>query len=169
MVRGRSRRVSAALAVVALAWTTLPSVARAEVLASWSGRVFQSDRATPRPDVVVSLFDAGGARVVRSAPSSADGTFTLEVAAADAYGLRVEAPEGVFVAAEPVRLVPGSNPPTALALSAFPVHAKNEQGLGQGDPSRVTEYVMAGIVSLAALLVILEITDEEDEAPASVF
>jgi hypothetical protein len=58
----------------------------------------------------------------------------------------------------------------ALTLTAGPVHASQQQGLGGGDGfSSRTEYIIAGVIGLAALLVINEVIDDDSESSPSVF
>jgi hypothetical protein len=167
MAPGRFRTIAAATLSVALVWVCSMPVTPAESVASWGGRVFAADRITPREGVVVSLADGPGERTVRAAPTRADGAFTIDGAPTGTYRLKVETPEGVFVSSEPVKLEAGTNTPMALALNPAPINAKQEYGLGEGEVSRTTEYLIAGGISLFALLVILQITDDDNERIAT--
>ena len=167
MAPGRFRSIAAATLSVALVWVFATPMTPAGALASWGGRVFESDRTTPREGVVVSLADGPGDMTVRAKPTRADGAFTIDGAPTGSYRLKVETPEGVFVSSEPVKLEAGTNTPMALALNPS-FNATQEQGLGSGEVSQTTEYIIAGAVSLFALLVILEITDEDNQPNATV-
>jgi hypothetical protein len=167
MAPGRFRSIAAATSCVALVWVFSTPVTPAGAVASWGGRVFESDRITPRAGVVVSLADGPDEQSFRAEPTRTDGSFTIDGAATGTYRLRVETPEGVFVSSEPVKLEAGENTPMALALNPGAFNAKQEQGLGNGEMSQTTEYLIAGGISLFALLVILQITDDDDEENAT--
>jgi hypothetical protein len=167
MAPGRIRSIAAAILSVALVWVFSAPMTPAGAVASWGGRVFESDRITPREGVVVSLAEGPGETTLRAEPTRADGTFTIDGAPTGTYRLKVETPEGVFVSSEPVELSAGANTPMALALNPGAFNAKREQGLGNGNVSSMTEYLIAGGVSLFALLVILEITEDDDETNAT--
>ena len=169
MSAGSLRHLAATSAIVTLVWVASTPVTPAGTLASWGGRVFQTDRRAPRAGVVVELVASDGHGRVRSEPTRADGAFTIEGAPAGKYTLHVETPEGVFVSSEPFQLQPGPNPPMALALKARPFDAKQEHGLGGEDVSRTTEIVLAGVVSLIALGIYFLVTDDESETSGSVF
>jgi len=168
MKPSRMRSLWACCSTFVLVWATSAPLASAEPLASFSGRVFQTDRAAPRAGVVVSLIDESGARVAESLPSRTDGSFDVGGPHAGSYAVRVEAPEGVFVAAERIRLAQGANPPMALELRQARLSAAEKQGFGQPAGSRTTEYIIAGVVALAGLFVIFELSDDDDEEPATV-
>jgi hypothetical protein len=170
MAPGRFRSLAASTAIAALVWYLSVPLTPAGSLASWGGRVFESDRATPREGVVVSLADGQGERTVRSTPTRKDGAFAIDEAPVGTYHLAVETSEGVFLSSEPLQLRAGTNPPMALTLTAGPVHASQQQGLGGGDGfSSRTEYIIAGVIGLAALLVINEVIDDDSESSPSVF
>ena len=167
MRRGLVRSLWAWCSTFALVWATSGPLGSAGSLASFSGRVFQTDRAAPRAGVVVSLTDESGARVAESLPTRADGSFDVGGPRAGSYTVHVEAPEGVFVAAERVQLAGGANPPMALELRAARLDATDKQGFGSPAASRTTEYIVAGVVALAGLFVIFELSDDDDEEPAT--
>src|SRR5262245_17052022 len=98
MTSSRMRSRWAWCSTFALVWATSAPIASAQPLASFSGRVFQANRAAPRSGVVVSLTDEGGVRVAESLPTRADGSFDVGGPHAGSYAVRVETPEGVFVA-----------------------------------------------------------------------
>ncbi len=170
MTAGRFQRVLAAAAIPLLLGGPGAQAAGAGSLrASWSGRVIAADRSTPRAGVVVGLVDGAGAYRARSLPTRADGAFAIDDVPPGTFGLRVEAPEGVFVSSAEMTLAPGTNAPMALALGPGSIQAKREQGLGSAEVSRTTEYIFAGAVTLLGLFVIFEITGDENETDASVF
>ena len=69
-----------------------------------------------------------------------------------------------------VELRAGTNPPLALTLAPGAVSASEKQGFGEGDGfSRRTQYLIAGGLGLAALLIINEINDDDSESAPSVF
>jgi hypothetical protein len=170
MAPGRFRRLAASIAIAGLVWYLSVPLTPAESFASWSGRVFEADRATPREGVVVSLDDGQSERAVRSTPTRKDGAFNIDEAPAGTYRLAVETSEGVFLSSEPVELRAGPNPPMALTLSPASTHASQQQGFGSGNGfSRRTEYLIAGAVGLTALFVISEVIDDDSESAPSVY
>ena len=78
MAPGRFRSIAAATLSVALVWVFSTPVTQAGAVASWGGRVFESDRITPREGVVVSLAEGPSDGTVRAAPTRADGAFTID-------------------------------------------------------------------------------------------
>jgi hypothetical protein len=168
MATGRLRMWIASTMVVAFVWMVSAPLAQAQGLASWSGRVFETDRRTPQAGAVVSLRDGGGDRTFRSEPTRADGAFVIDGAPPGSYELAIETPAGTYVSGEPVQLQSGPNKAMALGLtSSAPYNAKQEGGFGKSG-SRRTEYIVGGIVSLLALLLILELSSDSDEQRASV-
>jgi hypothetical protein len=168
MATGRLRTWIAATMVLAFVWMVSAPLAQAQSLASWGGRVFETDRSTPQAGAVVSLRDGETDRTFRSEPTRTDGAFVIDSAPPGSYELAIETPAGTYVSDEPVQLQSGPNKAMALGLtSQAPYNAKQESGFG-GSGSRTTEYIVGGIVSLLALLLILELSNDSDEQRASV-
>ena len=161
-------RISTATVIFALLWVCCVPVTSAGSSASWGGRVFQTDRSTPREGVVVRLVDRQSERAVESAPTRADGGFMIAEAPVGSYELHVETPEGTFVSAQPVELEPGVNTPMALALQARPFDAKQDRGLG-AEASRRTEIIYAGLVTLVTLFIYYQLTKDDDEVTSTNF
>lgn len=157
------RRPFAAVLVLVLATVLhLPSAGALD--ATFSGRVFGGDGATPRSGVTVNLVQGDGESVFSSRATGADGTFVIEKAPAGSYTLLVEAPEGAFLAAENLELQPGANKPLALALSA----AGEPSGLGSATQTKPwLKWLIIGLLGVSGLYVIDEITNGED--PSSNF
>ncbi len=170
MSPGYWRRFAASITTVGLvSFASMPTVGAGSP-ASWGGRVFEGDRATPRGGVVVSLLSDAGQTSVRSEPTRADGTFLLENMPSGSYTLAVETGEGRFVSAELLNLHPGLNTPLALALQPAGYSASQEHGFGGNDEeiSRVVEYVVGGAILLFSLYVLDKIFDDDSERTASV-
>ncbi len=157
------RRPFAALLVLAMSTVLhLPSAGALD--ATFSGRVFGVDGATPRSGVTVHLLQGDGETMFRSRATGTDGTFVIEQAPAGSYALLVETPEGAFLAAENLELKPGANKPLALALGA----AGEASGLGSATPTkRWLKWLIIGLLGVSGLYVIDEVTSSED--PSSNF
>lgn len=164
MASGRFRGATVLFVACSLILLSLPTASAEVLTASWGGRVFEADRVTPRSGVVISLIDASQ-KEFRSVPTRTDGGFALS-GNPGTYTLRVETDQGAFLSAEPVTLNSGVNKPMALALDR--IDAKKDFGLGDDDVSRTTEWIIAGVVTLFALFVIFEITDDDGEPTASI-
>jgi hypothetical protein len=169
MAAGRFRSLAAACMIAALVWIVSTPATSAGAVASWGGRVFEDDRSSPREGVVVSLTGAQDGGTLRSAPTRADGAFTIEGAPVGTYDLRVETSAGVFVSSAPVKLEAGANAPMALALKPGPNFATEQPGLGKARVGRTTELLIAGAVTMVALYAIYKVTEDDDEIAASVF
>jgi hypothetical protein len=171
MTPSRFRSHVAVVALLAIATTMLLPATRAGVGASLSGRVFHADGMTPRSGVTVSLVDDGGNRTAQSHPTNGDGTFLIADASVGTYNLVVEAPEGAFVAPQPVALHSGANRPLALSVQAAQPNYQQQPGLGGGSSARGlptwAKWVIAGGIAVVALVVIAEVNDEE--TPSSPF
>lgn len=168
MSPGNWKRLAASITIVAwVSFATMPTLG-AGSLASWGGRVFEVDRATPRAGVVVSLRGELGQVSVRSEPTRADGAFTIEDMPSGKYTLAVETADGVFVSPEPLDLRPGSNTPLALALRPAIYSASQGQGFGGGEMPRAFQYAIGGTILLFALFVLDKIFEDNDERTASV-
>ncbi len=169
MSLGYWRRLAASITIMVLvsfAW--MPTVGAGSP-ASWGGRVFDGDRATPREGVVVSLRSDAGQASVRSEPTRADGAFLIESMPPGTYTLTVETGEGVFVSSEPLNLQPGSNTPLALSLRpAAGYSASQEHGFGgdEGFP-RLVQYFVGGACVIFALLVLDKIFEDSSSEPTS--
>jgi hypothetical protein len=162
MASGRFRSFAATTAIVALVWVLSTPMTPAGALASWGGRVFESDRLTPREGVVISLGNAQGVETLRSEPTRGDGAFRIDGAPAGTYRLTVETPEGTFVSSEPVTLESGSNPSMALSLAPGITRSGQEHGLG-GEGGDAGPWIFAGVVTAFALLAVWAITEDDDE------
>jgi len=161
-------RISTATVLLALLWVCCVPVTPAGSSASWGGRVFETDRSSPRAGVVVRLVDTDAEQSIASAPTREDGAFSIADATPGSYELHVETPEGTFVSGQPVQLAPGNNTPMALALQARPFNAKQEKGIGK-ELSRRSEWIFAGVVTLVSLFIYLEVTDDQTEQSSTVF
>jgi len=164
MASGRFRGATVLFVACSLILLSLPTATADPLAASWGGRVFEADRVTPRSGVVISLVDASQ-KELRSVPTRTDGGFAL-AGTPGTYTLRVETDEGAFLSAEPVTLNAGANKPMALALDRM--DAKKDFGLGGDNTSRRTEWIIAGAVTVFALFVLFDITDDDGDPAASI-
>ena len=165
MSPGCWRRLAASITIVVLvSFASMPTVGAGSP-ASWGGRVFDGDRATPREGVVVSLRSDAGQASVRSKPTRADGAFLIESTPPGTYTLAVETEEGVFLSSEPLSLQPGSNTPLALSLRPAGYSASQEHGFGDDDDDRpkVVGWVVGGVVIVFALFVLDKLFEDSKE------
>ncbi len=169
MSPGYCRRLAASITIVMLvSFAALPTVGAGSP-ASWGGRVFNGDRATPREGVVVSLRSAAAPQAsVRSEPTRTDGTFLIDGMPSGTYTLAVETEEGVFVSPEPLHLQPGSNTPLALSLRPAGYSASQEHGFGGDEIPRVWEYVVGGTVILFSLFVLHKLFEDSKERNSTI-
>jgi hypothetical protein len=156
MPRIDHRRLIATIAVLAMA-STLPARAGG---ASLSGRVLEADSRTPRAGVVVALVAADPEIVHRSGSTGADGAFAIADVDPGSYSLLVEAPQGAFLAPQPVVLERGANRPLALSMSMQDTGFGSPQGSGL---SKLTKWIIVGAISAAALFVVADAGSDEDE------
>jgi hypothetical protein len=164
------RSMALALAFVIVAGFVVP-VSAAVAPASFTGRVIGADGVSAQAGVRVTLYDA--ARAYSSAPTAADGGFALEVAAPGAYHVAVETPAGAYLLERPVTLASGANTPLALRLAP---DAALTQGAEPTTTARLrrglppfAKWVVVGVIAAAALFVVSEVSEDEDEQPASEF
>jgi len=165
----RSRRVLAlGLALTTASFLATPPTVAGEA-AVLTGKVFQADGRTPRTGVVVHLVDPASNRDFGAEPTRPDGAFRVDQAPAGTYRVLAETEEGAFLAAQAVTVEPGANRPVSLTLGgaapAFQSSADPAASSGGGLPTW-GKWVIAGGIVLAALFVINEVTDDEDQ-PAS--
>jgi len=180
MTRGFSRRALAATLIL----TTFLAVTAFPVLAvdgaSLSGRIVAADGVTPRAGVVVALFDEQSRTTYRSDPSSTEGAFNIAEAPAGSYRMLAETSEGAYLASNQFQLEPGQNRPVSLSLDPQTDPTGDEGGAGgEGDPAADEQaakkdglptwarWVIAGAILVGGVLVIEELTKEEE--PASPF
>jgi len=135
--------------------------------ARFEGRVFGADGVSPRPGVVVALFDEGSGGVFRSDPTDEAGAFRIDAAPAGSYAVVTEAPEGSFLAGDNVELASGTNRPLSLTLTATPptrslAPGQTQSGQKSG-PSAAVKWGITGGIALAALFLINELTDDSEE------
>jgi hypothetical protein len=159
------RRILASLLVTAIA-LVIPA-ARAQALdASLSGRVFEADGVTPRAGVTVNLVLGEGESIFASPTTNADGIFAIASAPPGSYRVVVETSAGAFLAPQPLELEPGVNRPVALSL------ATEQSGLGSATADPIAEWLkwlIIGLIGVAGLYVIFEVTDSEDSPSTFVF
>jgi hypothetical protein len=139
--------------------------------ARFEGRVFRSDGVSPRPEVVVALYDEESGDVFRSGPTDESGGFRIAGAPPGTYALVTEASEGAFLAGENVELAAGANRPVSLTLTDNPPVRNLAPGQTSGQksgPSTLVKWIIAGGIIVAGLFVINELTDD-GESNASDF
>jgi len=150
---------------IALFLTPLPAWSAAD--AQFGGRVFQQDGSTPRPGVVVTLYESATERTFSSNPTDELGFFNIAKAEPGSYALLAETSEGAYLSGDAVDLQPGPNKPLALTLSSTaPKTAPGATNPG-GGMATWAKWTIAGVIIVGALLVINEINSDED--PASGF
>jgi hypothetical protein len=170
LAHSRRSLALALLAIVPAVAAVPPTVAFES--ARFSGRVVGADGLTPRAGAVVALFAEGDEAGLRQ-QTGADGSFTIEDARAGSYRLLVQAEEGAYLFHEPLSLKPGANTPLALRLQAQP----GMQTTATTGTTTTTEHsfptwvkwVIVGVIGAAALFVINDVSEDEDEAPSSPF
>ncbi len=169
MSPGYWRRLAASITILVLvSFASMPTVGAGSP-ASWGGRVFDGDRATPREGVVVSLRSDAGQASVRSEPTRADGAFFIESMPSGTYTLAVETEEGVFVSSEPLNLQPGPNTPLALSLRPAGYSASQEHGFGDDDEfPKVLGYFVGGTVLISSLYILHKIFEDDQEQTGTV-
>jgi hypothetical protein len=147
----------------------LPAAAAA---ASLEGRVLAGSDGGARSGVVVMLVDEVTKATYRSPSTNETGAFRIEGAAPGTYRVLVDAPEGTFLAARDVSVRPGANRPVSLTL-------KGKQGAppptapapappapSAGGLQTWEKWLIAGGIAVGALLVVNEVTQDEESASA---
>ena len=160
------RRALALVLTVPLILLSIPSSAHAGESADFAGRVFQADGITPRSGVVVALYDPATEQTFRSQPTSDEGSFRISEAPAGNYALVAETGEVAFLAEENLELQAGSNRPLALTLQTAPGYetASSSQTPKSG-MKPWAKGVIAGVIGVAALYLIYDVTKETDGSP----
>lgn len=173
---GKSRTLTAAVALVALGMTGLPvSAGSAASEARLEGLLIAVD-GRPAADHTVHLIDDRGEDVVQ-AVSDADGLYAFRGLDAGEYWLGIELPQGLVVpvAAPPVQLRGGQLARRDVKLlESGPEQAQAATGANYGfgmwwaglSPS-AKAWTIVGMVAVATVTV-LALTDRDDE-PASPF
>ena len=144
----------------------LPAAAAA---GSLEGRVLGGTSGDPRSGVVVLLVDEATKATYRSPSTDGRGAFRIEGAAPGTYRLLVDAPEGTFLAAKGLSVREGANRPVALRLNG-------RQGTTTPPPAAPAassgglrsweKWLIAGGIAVGALLVVDEVTKDEESASA---
>lgn len=185
----RSLAILLALALLA------PTVPAAPAAAQLRGRVVQADGRTPRTGVTVVLVDGAGQARYRSEPTSSRGVFRIAAAEAGSYRLLAETAEGAFLAPEAVSLQAGDTRAVSLALNPAgqeptppPEPEPAEPEPTPAEPTEPTppppppatptapaasvdngpnwrKWVIVGGIGVAALLVVNEMTSEDEASP----
>ncbi len=170
MTPSHPRRLVAAMLTAAIVAALTIAPVQAAGSASFGGRVLQQDGVTPRSDVVVHLVDARGETGARSVPTTDEGAFRIAQATPGTYSVLVDTGDGAFISPTPVTLKSGPNPALALSLGGgSPNFYQQQTGLGGGKAlSAAWKWSIVGAISVGALFVVNELSDEEDE-PASPF
>ena len=110
------KRFVASLLIVSITGFAAPAVA-APATATLTGTVLGNDVRTPLAGVTVVVTDAAG-RSLASAPTGADGTFTVSDLGAGATHVALSTADGSFPIATPVVLAPGQTRGVRVALKA---------------------------------------------------
>ena len=110
------KRLVASILVVSLSGFVAPAGA-ATGSATLTGTVLGADVRTPLAGVTVVVTDAAG-QSLASAPTGADGTFTVSDLGAGTTRLALSTTDGSFAVATPVLLAPGQTRGVRVALKA---------------------------------------------------
>ncbi|HJQ99487.1 MAG TPA: carboxypeptidase-like regulatory domain-containing protein [Candidatus Polarisedimenticolaceae bacterium] len=110
------KRLVASILVVSLTGFAVPAGA-ASPTATLTGTVLGADVRTPLAGVTVVVTDASG-QSLASAPTGADGTFTVRDLGAGTTRLALSTADGSFSIATPVVLAPGQTRGVRVALKA---------------------------------------------------
>jgi hypothetical protein len=154
---------------IALFLTPLPAWSAAD--AQFGGRVFQQDGSTPRPGVVVTLYESATERTFSSNPTDQFGFFNIEKAEPGNYALLAETSEGAYLSGDAVDLQPGPNKPLALTLSSTaPKTAPGSTNPGDGMETW-KKWSIAGAIGVVALFLAADISEDvkEDVSPHDPF
>lgn len=177
-MHGIVRRSMAAGVAFALALTGAVLPIRAGAGAVLAGRVTGADGTSPRSGVVVHLVQDGLGESVASASTDERGAFRIDPAPPGSYRVLVEAPEGAFLATEPIAFRDGEAPaPVLLALRqeeppeapapaepvepAEPKAAPPPPSAPSGLPTWA-KWTIVGVVGISAAFVVNEVTDEDE-------
>ena len=119
------------------------------------------------------LVDETTQATYRSPSTDARGTFRIEGAAPGTYRVLVNAPEGTFLAARDLSVREGANRPVALTLKGrqgapppAPSHAPPAPAASSGGLQTWEKWLIAGGIAVGALLVVDEVTKDEESASA---
>jgi len=154
------RRALALTLAVTTVLLLLPAPVRAAGDAQLSGRVFATDGVTPRPGVVVALYDPASEQAYRSEPTTDEGTFHIAEAPAGTYSLVAETDGVAFLAADNLQLQAGSNEPLGLTLRTAPAYQTT--GQQQSGLKPWAKWVIAGSIIVVGLFLIYEVTSESE-------
>jgi hypothetical protein len=154
---------------IALFLTPLPAWSAAD--AQFGGRVYQQDGSTPRPGVVVTLYESATERTFSSNPTDELGFFNIAKAEPGSYALLAETSEGAYLSGDAVDLQPGPNRPLALTLSSTaPKTAPGASNPGDG-MATWAKWTVAGGITAVALFLAFDISEDvtEDVSPHDPF
>jgi hypothetical protein len=160
------RRILAAAVIVAVnsLFTGIPALTADPSV--FEGRVFDEDGLTPVTGVVVRLLDADTMSTFDSAPTDAEGRFSIDSAPAGRYSLQAKDRDRVFLASDDLRVEAGKNPPVSLTLRPD-ANMAPAQTTKKGQPLWV-KATIAGGITIAGLFLIHEVTEDVEE-PSSPF
>ncbi len=111
--------------------------------------------------MVVSLVDENGETLYRSEQSDAQGRFSIDAQAGN-FGLVASTDEGAYLAADDFAVNAGSNEAVVLALKPTPSLAPGQQAAASG-ASKTTKYIIAGVLVVAGVFLIDELSEDEEE------
>jgi len=127
------KRLVASILVVSLSGFVAPAGA-ATGSATLTGTVLGADVRTPLAGVTVVVTDAAG-QSLASAPTGADGTFTVSDLGAGTTRLALSTTDGSFAVATPVVLAPGQTRGVRVALKAKAENDDDKKKGGAVPPS----------------------------------
>jgi hypothetical protein len=162
-MHSRCQRALALTLTLTLAMFLMPVPASAGSDAQFGGRVLQQDGITPRPGVVVTLYDSASEQTFSSPPTDDMGFFNITDARPGTYALLAETPEGAYLAAEDLDLQAGPNKALALTLSsAAPKAAPGATTPGSG-MSKWAKWTIAGAIAATALFLATDVSSDVTE------
>ena len=163
------KRFVASVLIVSVTGFAAPAVA-APSTATLTGTVLGNDVRTPLAGVTVVVTDAAG-RSLSSAPTGADGTFTVSDVGAGATRVALSTADGSFPIATPVVLAPGQTRGVRVALKAKQQSDDDDEKKAAAVPPDggrglgAMIGVLVGFVAAGALAI--SQSDDDDNIPAA--
>ena len=163
---GRARLAAAlTIAVLPVAWTP---AAQPPGRAELAGTI-RTTAGTPLEGARLLAADSDRGEVHRSAPTDADGGFTLADLPPGTYDLAVETDEGVYLVRDPLYLVDGVRRTLRIAVGAAPADQAGGGASPEATPSVWNNPLTAGALVLGIAIVVGALVKRatEDEGPAT--
>lgn len=170
-------RITAVAVIVALQGAFIP-VSAAPGLASLKGHIVSSESSTPVAGARVHVGDPKSGKIYTSAPTAADGSFSMSGLPASTYELAVESNGGLFTVSTPMTVKAGQDRDVRLAFNA--AEPKGSQKITKSKRVKpaskggfwnnpiTASVIVIGSASIIGL-VVDNATKEQDEGPSSPF